>query len=230
MSLVVIAARLGPTAPGVSWWTVLATLAAVIAAGAALVTVIYARRTVVDGQAAHRELMQAQRQASEDFTTAHQEAMTSGQQARDDFTTAHRQTMAAQVLAREDFAAGRAEEMEQRKRALDAQIALERLAQAGRVTEILITMARTARDETLTSPPTVAGSQRATFIPSLQAQLRAALAVFYALGGPTLETADDLAAKAYSLTTQPIEILQLATNSLGELKRLTDQDEKLRLT
>jgi len=73
-------------------------------------------------------------------------------------------------------------------------------------------------------------TRTATFIPSLQAQLRAALAVFYALDGPTLETADDLAAKAYSLTTQPIEILHLATNSLGELKRLTDQEEKLRLT
>jgi hypothetical protein len=230
MSLLVIAAHLPPSAPAVSWWTVIATLAAVLAAGAALVTVIYARRTVVDGRAAHRELMQAQRQASEDFTTAHQEAMTSEQQARGDFTTAHREAMAAQALAREDFAAGRAEEMEQRKRALDAQIVLERLAQAGRVTEVLITMARTARDETLTPPPTAAGSQRATFISSLQAQLRAALAVFYALGGPTLETADDLAAKAYSLTTQPIEILQLATNSLGELKRLANQDEKLRLT
>ncbi len=34
-------------------------------------------------------------------------------------------------------AKGRAEEMAQRKRALDAQIALERLAQAGRITEIL---------------------------------------------------------------------------------------------
>jgi hypothetical protein len=202
----------------------------VIAAGAALVTVIYARRTVVDGLAAHQELMHAQHQANEDFTTAHQEAMTSQQRGRDDFTTAHREAMAAQAMAREDFAAGRAEEMEQRKRALDAQIALERLAQAGRITEILIMMARTAQDETLTPPPTAAGSQRATFIPSLQAQLRAALAVFYALSGPTLETADDLAAKTYSLTTQPIEILQLAANSLGELKRLTDQDEKLRLT
>jgi hypothetical protein len=61
----------------------------------------------------------------------------------------------------------------------------------------------------------------------VQAQLRSALAVFYALGGPALETADELADKAYSLTTQPIEMLQLATNSLGELKRLTDRDEKL---
>lgn len=229
MSLLVTAARLPASSPGVSGWTAIATIAAVIAAGAALVTVIHARRTVLDGRAAHRELMQAERQARKDFTAAHQEAMTAQQQAGDAFATAHREAMTAQALAREDFAAGRAEEMQHRKRALDAQIALERLAQAGRVTEILIMIARTARDETISPPPTAAGSQRATFIPSLQAQLRAALAVFYALGGPTLDTADDLAAKAYSLTTQPIEMLQLATNSLGELKRLTGQDENLRL-
>lgn len=116
--------------------------------------------------------MQAQLQAGNDFNNAHRETMTAEQQARDDFITAHREAVAAQALAREDFAAGRTEEMAQRKRALDAQIALERLAQAGRVTEILITMARTARDETLNPPLSVAGSQRATFIPSLQAQLR----------------------------------------------------------
>jgi hypothetical protein len=91
-------------------------------------------------------------------------------------------------------------------------------------------MARTARDETLSPPPSAAGAQRTTFISSVQAQLRSALAVFCALGGPTLETADELADNAYSLTTQPIEMLQLATNSLGELKRLTDRNEKLRLT
>lgn len=211
MSYPVIAAQFSPSSPGLSWWTVFATVAAVVAAVAALVTVIYARRTVVDGRAAHRELMKAQREASDDFVTAHREAM------------------AAQAMAREDFAAGRAEEMAERKRALDAQIALERLAHAGRVTEILITMARTAHHETLNPPPSAAGAQRATFIPSVQAQLRSALAVFYALGGPALETADELADKAYSLTTQPIEMLRLATNSLGELKRLTDRDEKLRL-
>lgn len=63
----------------------------------------------------------------------------------------------------------------------------------------------------------------------LQAQLRSALAVFYALGGAKPETADDLAGKAYSQTTQPIEVLKLATNSLGELKRMADQGGKLRL-
>lgn len=155
--------------------------------------------------------------------------MAAEKQARDDFTTADREAMHAQASARQDFDEGRAEDMAERKRPLDAQIALERLAQAGRVTEILITMARTAHDETLSAPPSAAGSERATFIPSVQAQLRSALAVFYALGGPKLETANDLADKAYSLTAQPIEMLKLANASLGELKRLTDRDEKLRM-
>jgi hypothetical protein len=155
-----IAAQLPPPSPGPSLWTVIATFAAVVAAGAALVAIIYARRTVIDGRAAHSELMEAQGKARDDFTSAHQEAM------------------AAQALAREDFAAAHAAEMAERKRALDAQIAVERLAQAGRVTEILISMARTAHDETLSPPSPAAGSQRATFIPSVQAQLRSALAVF----------------------------------------------------
>jgi len=153
-------AQLAPTAPGPSWWTVVATVAAVVAAGTAFGAVIYARSTVVDGRAAHRELMKAQREASDDFTVAHREAMGAQQVARDDFTEAHREAMAAQTLAREDFAAGRAEEMAERKRALDAQIALERLAQAGRITEILITIARTAHDETLSPPPAAARSGR----------------------------------------------------------------------
>jgi hypothetical protein len=201
----------------------------VVAACTAFITVVDARSTVVYGRAAHRQLMKAQREARDDFTKAHQEATAAQRAARDDFIKAHQEAMAAQALAREDFAAGRADEMAERKRALDAQIALERLAQAGRITEILITIARTARDETLSSPPAAAGSQRATFIPSLQAQLRSSLAVFYALGGAKLETADDLADKAYSQTTQPSEMLQLATNSLGEVKRMADQEEKLRL-
>lgn len=66
MSFSGIAAQLPLPSPGPSWWTVIATLAAVIAAGTALVTVIYSRRTVVDGRAAHRELMEAQGKASYD--------------------------------------------------------------------------------------------------------------------------------------------------------------------
>lgn len=115
--------------------------------------------------------------------------MDADKQARDDFTTAHKEAMKAQAAARKDFDAGRAADMTERERALEAQIALERLAQAGRVTEILIAMARIAHDETLNPPPVAAGSQRATFIPSVQAQMRSALAVFYALGDPKLETA-----------------------------------------
>ena len=168
------------------------TIAAVVAALAALVTIIYARRTVLDGRDAHRELMDAQAKSRSDFTAAHDEEMTA------------------------------------RQRALSSEIAIQRLVQAARITDVLIAIARTAWDEALQTPAPAANSQRATFIPTLQAHLRVALALFYALGGPALAIADELADKAYSLTTLPADMLQLAQNSLGELKHLTDQDEHLK--
>lgn len=106
---------------------------------------------------------------------------------------------------------------------------MQRLVQAGRLSDALIAMVRTAREEIFNPPGPAVGTQRATFIPTVQAQLRAELALFYALGGPVLATADELAGKAYSLTTQPIEMVHLAQNSLGELKRLAGQDGHLRL-
>jgi hypothetical protein len=168
------------------------TIAAVVAAFAALATVIYARRTVVDGKQAHRELMTAQKEAREGFVTAH------------------------------------AEEMAERRSGLAAEIALQRLMQAGQITAVLTDMARIAHNETL-APPLVIDGRRGTVIPSLQAQLRAELAVFYALGGPQLEMSDDLAQMAYSMTVQPIEVLKLAQNGLGELTRLAGKDEHLTL-
>src|SRR5260370_29647978 len=181
---------------------IMGTVAAVVAALAALVTVIYARRTVLDGRDAHRELVAAQAQA------------------RDDFATAHREQVAEQAQARAESAAAHREQMAERQHALAADISLQRLIQAGLLAEVLTAIARAAREETLTPPGPAAGSQRATFIPTLQAQLRAVLALFYALGGPRLADAAELAQKAYSLTTEPIELLKLTQNRLGELMRL----------
>src|ERR1039457_7157901 len=115
--------------------SVIAAVATVVAAGAALVTVIYARLTVLDGRDAHSE------------------------------------------------------EMAERSRALVAEIRLQRLVHASRLTEVLIAIARGAHDETLAAP-VPSDSQQPSIVPSLQAQLRAELAVFYALGGPSLPSSD----------------------------------------
>jgi hypothetical protein len=149
------------------------TIAAVVAALAALATVLYARRTVLDGRDAHRTLMA------------------------------------------------------DRQRAHDAEVALQRLVQAERLIDALTAMARTAHEETV-KPPMVIDGNRWTFIPTSQAQLRAEIAVFYALGGPKLSEADDLGQMTYSMTTQPAEVTKLARNSLGELMRLAGKDARLR--
>ncbi len=150
---------------------VIAAVATVVAAGAALVTVIYARRTVLDG--------------------------------RD---------------------------------ALVAEIRLQRLVHASRLTDVLIAIARGAHDETLAAP-VPAASQQPSIIPSQQAQLRAELAVFYALGGPRLPSSDALESKAYGdvgdkpyHTARPDAVRELAAQSLTELKRMADSDKRLRLT
>jgi hypothetical protein len=192
-----------------SGWAVVTTVSAVIAAAVsacalfyARKTVVYARQTVTDGRAAHREAMNTQAQASNDFETAHREAMTAQQQGRDDFTAAHNQQMV------------------QRDRAMAEEVRLQRLAQAARVSEILSSIARTALSEALNPPVPIPGSQRPTFLHSEQAHLRAALAVFYALQGSRLETADELAQLAISATTPATDVLRLANNGQGELMRL----------
>jgi hypothetical protein len=185
--------------------TAIGTVAAVIAALAALATVIYARRTVLDGHTAHRELMTAQAQA------------------RSDLTTANTAQLAAQAQTADAFAAAHAEEMEARERALAAETSLQRLVQADRLAAALADMARTAHQETL-APPLVIAGRRGTFIPALQAQLRASLALFYALGGPPLERSDDRLLVA--VRAAALRILRGDRDPSGEPGRLPNAERR----
>ena len=170
-------------ASGTSWWTVISTLASVAAVGAALWTVIYARRTVLDGQSAHLE------------------------------------------------------EMDQRSRALDAETRLRRLVHVSRIADVMIAIARAEYDERLVPHVPGASSQRQSMIPSLQAQLRAELAVFRALGGPDLPSSDELASKAYSdvedepyQTARPDAMRKLAGQGLAELQLAAVSDDRSKVT
>ncbi len=183
MPNLIIAQAHATAASGTSGWTVIATFAAVVAAGAALVTVIYARRTVLDGKSAHSE------------------------------------------------------EMDQRSRALVAEIRLQRLVHVSRIADVMIAIARAAYDERLVPPVPGASSQRQSMIPSLQAQLRAELAAFRALGGPDLPSSDELADKAYGdvedepyQTARPDAMRKLAGQGLAELQQVADSDDRLKVT
>jgi hypothetical protein len=135
-----------------------------------------------------------------------------------------------------DGRAAHSEEMAVRSDAFIAEIRMQRLVHASRLTDVLIAIARGAHDETLAGSVPVP-SRRPSVIPSLQAQLRAELAVFYALGGPPLSSSDELESNAYGdmddepyQTARPDAVGRLAAKSLAELKQWIDRDGRLRVT
>jgi hypothetical protein len=163
--------------------TDIATFAAVVAALAALVTVILAGFTVRDGRDAHLE------------------------------------------------------EMSARTHALVAEIRLQRLVHASRLTDVLTAIVRATYDEALTPPVPGANSRPPSMILFLQAQLRTELAAFYALGSPELKSSDALAANACGDsgdepggTASPTAIRKLAGEGLAELRQITEHDKRLNLT
>jgi len=156
---------------------VIAAAATVVAAVGALVTVMYARRTVLEGRAAHSE------------------------------------------------------EMDERRRALVAEIRLQRLVHASRLTDLLMAIACAAP-----ARPFHLDSQRSSIV-ALQAQLRVELAVFYALGGPPLPASNELESNAYADVDDRLNqrarvnaLRKQAGQSLVELEHLVERDERLRLT
>ncbi|SRR5712691_4497147 len=200
---------------------VIGTVAAVVAAVAALVTVLYARRTVLDGRTGHKELMSAQADERAAAHAASQALLAGLAEAQSAQSAAASKQLDAQVRAH-------AEEMAERQRAMEADARLQRLAMAERLAASLAEVARIARAETIEPPPTM-GLGRETFIPSVLAQVRTSLALFYALDGPRLERSDALAAEGCSVGSQPLPLVMMAQNALDELSRAASQDESLRL-
>lgn len=70
------------------------------------------------------------------------------------------------------------------RKTLVAEVRLQRLVHVSRLSDVLIAIVRDAHGDSRAPPPPAAGSQRPSVIPPLQAQLRAEMAVFRALGGP----------------------------------------------
>jgi hypothetical protein len=180
--------------------TVLASICAAVAALAALLALRYARQTVRDG-----------RTGQDAFQAAHQEAMAAQQRALAAFNAAQKAEMVARNLA------------------LNNEVSLQRLAQAARITEILISIARTAYNEAISPTQPVPGSRRPSFIPTEQAHLRAALQLFVALGGPALDAPEKLSQLPFSMTTPASDVRRLAEESLGEISRLAGHDDGLKI-
>jgi hypothetical protein len=128
------------------------------------------------------------------------------------------------------------EETTARSEALVADIRLQRLVHVSRLTDVLIAIARAAHDEATSSVVPVDTSRVPTIIPSLQAQLRAELAAFRALGAPDFPASDEVATTQYGdlegmrgQTDRPADMRKLAERGLASLQRIAETDDRLRV-
>jgi hypothetical protein len=174
--------------------------ATVVAAGAALVTVLFARATV-------RQAKDARKEQSE----AHKEEMTKHAELLQATTAAHQQEMA------------------DRKRAFDAELALQRLAHLGRILELVGEVADLARaDIAEAPPPTGIGRGTWTRVTGALARLEAAIVIYERLGGAALPPeVRQFSIEYRGSGTAPELVVGEAMSVLEKLKHLAETDASL---
>lgn len=174
-------------------------VASVVAAGAALVTVLYARATVIQARAGRRE----------------------AKNAHADETRQQAQLLEATRIAHE-------QEMTEREKALTSDLFLQRLAHLGRITDLLGEVADVARIEQVHPPPLIEGTPfRMTRTTGMLARLEAAIVIFESIGGPPLAKAEQLSREGRRANTPPMRILGDAMSALDEIAFLAKENDSL---
>jgi hypothetical protein len=175
-------------------------IATLVAAGAALVTVFFAAKTVGQAKEARKEERQAHKEEMEQHASLLQAT-----------TTAHEHEMTA------------------RKLAFDAELVLQRLAQLGRVMELAGEAADMARaDIANPPPPTGIGNGTWTRVTGALARLEAAAVIYERLGGPQLPPEiKTFSIECRRMGTSPKLIVGEAMSVLEKLKHLAETDESL---
>jgi hypothetical protein len=182
-------------------WTAVGGIAAVVAAIAALITIGFAWATVRQASAARKEA-----------------------------SNAHKEEMAEQRRAFQASTAAYQEQLQERERALAAEIKLQQVDQLERIAEVLMDLAATARAEEIDPPGRSVNDQtgrRLTGVPTVLARLRAALALLDALGGPELPTARLLGDQPGGTPKQ--RTLSNAIDALREIESLARNEDRLKL-
>jgi len=182
-------------------WGAVGGLGSVLAATEALVTIVYARATVLEGRVTRRESHEA-----------HQQDLVESRAATDAAAAAHR------------------EETADRAKAFSAEVTLERIRQVERVCEVLTALIAAAREETINPPPQYNPPMpfRATAIPALLVRLGVAVAVSDSLGGPQLLAAGQLANYGYQPETT-MKVVGMGIDALREIDALVRNHEALRI-
>ena len=174
-------------------------IASVVAAGAALLTILYARATVVEARAARQEAKEA-----------HAEETQQQAQLLDATRVAHEQ------------------EMTERERAFASDLILQRLAQLGRITDLLGELADIARTEQTNPPPLIEGTPfKLTRTTGALVRLEAAVVIFQGLGGPPLAKVEQLSKEGRRANTPPMHIVGEAMAALDEITFIAKDDASL---
>lgn len=173
-------------------------VASVVAAGAALVTVLYARATVV-------------------------QARTARQEAKD----AHAEEARQQTELLEATSMAHEQEMIEREKALASEMFLQRLVHLGRITDLLGDVADVARIEQVQPPPLIEGTPfKLTRTTGMLARLEAAIVIFESLGGPPLAQAEQLSKEGRRADTPPMRIVGDAMGALDEITFLAKENDR----
>jgi len=162
-------------------------VASLVAAGAAVLAIYFAKQTVSEAK-----------RGSDEANAAHQEQMAEARRLLDATAHAHVSEMAA------------------RERDAEAERVVQRLAQLSAITDVLRELTDIARDEEVRPPVRTPTNQPLSRVPSRISKLRAALSIYERLGGPFMNQASQLANIGYNGGTPLMQVLGLAQSALEE--------------
>jgi hypothetical protein len=189
--------------------TAVGDFAALIAAGAALKTVSYARATLKEQRDADKEAREANAKA---------------QKARED-TVFHQMALVATTEEAHQ------REMVERKVAYDRDLVLQRHGALARVIDILGEISDIARREVHNPAPRMGPGVpgRWSPLPGMLIRLEVACSVLVSLGGPTLDTAIEMAQQDRNLSTRPHDVVRHAIDAMTEIDSLVRNEANLAL-
>lgn len=197
-------------------------LGSVVAAGAALMAVLYARSTVREARAGRREA-----------TEAHTREAQRQVELIEATKSAHEQEASQQLQLLQATQAAHQQEMVDRARALASELVLQRLTQVGRVEELIGEVADIARFEIEHPPQRIAG-QIGTWsrVTGALARLEAAIVICQRLGvaggvGDVLAEARKMSIDYRRVGTPPQTVVGEAMGMLDRMKFITETDESL---
>jgi hypothetical protein len=172
-------------------WATIGNIASVVAALAAAVAILFAKRTVDEARASRREA-----------NDAHEHLLASHRQQLEASSAAHR------------------EEMAQRAQALASERKLEVLRQLQQIASVLVNLADGARDEAINPPARLSEISPIplTCITGILAALRATTASLDALRGPDLPQVRRVASQSFSPGTPPMHFVGEAFMALSEVE------------